>query len=151
MIQDRDITKLVGLPFVAGGVNPLPVELGGDGGVDCWGLVVHAAGFFGMTLPANPALLDIGDTFDEVDPRATVNAGDIVEMVIRGEERRPHVGIVVTRENSPRGALVAHAVAAGTSRIDRLGALRAAGLVTHVWRCKSPMQQTAKGPDPEGT
>jgi len=52
MTVSIDMRSFVGIPYIDGGRDPRPVEHGGDGGVDCWGLLRLSLRSLGVEIPA---------------------------------------------------------------------------------------------------
>lgn len=123
MTVQSKIDALVGLPYVQDGRDPRPVSDGGDGGVDCWGLLWLAEKAMGVEIPSRQpsSAASMREFFVPLCEGAGLRVGDV--LVIDPPDGELHVGMVLDAFR------FVHATSACGSVRDRIEHWRPGGLI----------------------
>lgn len=112
------------IPYVADGRDPRPEAIGGDGGVDCYGLARLAIERLrlGVMLPADCAQLLISDrpAFRELPDTEAAIAGDGLRWLSE-DAARPHLALCID------SYLAIHTTPRDGVRLHRIAILRKSG------------------------
>lgn len=128
-----ELRKLVGIPWTLGGLDPRPAASGGDGGLDCLGLMVKAYTVIGEHLGEPEAWrfpIPTGYPYPEALPDGSWIPEDAVADWARHWRplREPVFGCAVTLNIDHVGVAILPAAGPG---FDILHTHRAAGTVLH--------------------
>jgi len=119
MTVSIDMRSFVGIPYIDGGRDPRPVEHGGDGGVDCWGLLRLSLRSLGVEIPAvQPAVAaSMRERFRQLDRSEAIELGDVA--VIETPDGGLHVAMAIDQFK------FLHATRGAASVIDAVSMWRA--------------------------